>query len=128
MKPNYGPTVPFFTLKGAQITEIALDAESVIFVTNKGNFRIIHYPDCCENFVLDNIVGNLSDLFNGPITLAEEDNKEPSWSKINEYGSHTWSAYYLENAKGCFEFWFLGESNGYYSETAEFIKIDETKT
>ena len=37
-------------------------AEEICFSTDKGEYRIIHYQDCCESVYLNKIIGNLSDL------------------------------------------------------------------
>lgn len=67
------------------------------------------------------IIGCISNILNSPIILAEEDRpNDPDWYKEEYYDqNYTWTVFYLENLKERVEFWFLGESSGYYSEDVE---------
>ena len=63
-------------------------------------------------------------LIGSPITLAESDHAEPDFASEMKYNeSHTWTNFYLETAKGRLEIYCLGESNGYYCESVDFIKV-----
>ena len=44
----------------------------LIFENEKIQFMFYHQPDCCEYVEIDDIVGNLSDLENSPLLIAEE--------------------------------------------------------
>lgn len=115
----------FFELKGQIITKIKADSLDVLIETVSGNkYRIHHSQDCCESVDVKKTIGNVKDILNQEITLAEEDLKEPDWYKPKYADdSHTWTSFYLETAKGRFEIWILGESNGYYDESVSFEKI-----
>ncbi len=118
-------TPNFFELKGQIITKIEADSLDVLIETASGNkYRIHHSQDCCESVDVERTIGNVEDILNQEITLAEEDSKEPDWCK-KEYSDdyHTWTSFYLETTKGRFEIWILGESNGYYNESVSFEKI-----
>lgn len=72
----------FFELKGQIITKIKADSLDVLIETASGNkYRIHHSQDCCESVGVEKTIGNLEDILNQEITLAEEDSKEPDWYK-----------------------------------------------
>ena len=91
-------------------------------------FRLYHYQDCCEGVDLNEIIGDISDLIGSPITQAEEAsyNGEPGPDgEVPEYAdSYTWTFYRLATVKGYVTLRWLGESNGYYSESVDFERID----
>lgn len=133
--------VEFFELKGAKIKNIycenvtllkgydPLYVNEVTFDTDKGKFKIYHEQDCCESCYLYKVIGNPYCLQGYTVKLAESEfkNEHPEWYKEDSKyanNSFTWSCYYLENSRGNrVEFWFLGESNGYYCEVTDFIKL-----
>jgi hypothetical protein len=103
----------FSTLKGQTITKITSDFESVTFKTVGKTYKLEHFQDCCESVRLKNVIGDIKDILNVPITLAEEDNpSNPDWHLDHYDDSHTWSVFILEAAGKRVEFWFLRESNG----------------
>lgn len=83
------------------------------------SYKFFHWQDCCEDVSLDDICGDLSDLEDSPITQAEETTKESE----AEYGSETWTFYRFATAKGSVQVKWHGSSNGYYSESVDFIEI-----
>lgn len=105
----------FFELKGQILTSIAVSDEQVNITTNKGKYFIHHEQDCCESVYVDSHSGNAEDLFGHEITLAEED----SWQEDG-----TVTQYVLEAGGHRFEVRWLGQSNGYYSETTSFCKAE----
>jgi len=115
----------FSILKNQTITDISSDYESVTFKTVDKTYRLEHYQDCCESVRLENVIGDIKNILNVPITLAEEDNPgDPDWYSESYNDSHTWSVFILEAGGKRVEFWFLGESNGYYGESVDFVEIN----
>ena len=64
----------------------------------------------------------MQDIIGSPITEAGMDNSEPlaAAAKEDYDDSHTWTAFRLATATASVIIYWLGESNGYYSEDAEF--------
>jgi hypothetical protein len=89
-------------------------------------YKMYHENDCCESVTIEDIIGDLSDLINSPITMAEEQtsDKNPEGFKPEyEPDSFTWTFYKLATAKGYVTIRWYGVSNGYYSESVTFEKI-----
>jgi hypothetical protein len=121
----------FEDLFGKTLVHVAVinDDEEILFVTNEGDkFKLYHRQDCCEHVFVESIIGDLADLLNTPILLAEEATSldNPSDYKVEcEYPpeSQTWTFYKLRTIKGSVDIRWHGESNGYYSESVDFEKI-----
>jgi hypothetical protein len=108
---------PITELLGATAiaVEVNDDADELTFVLNSGaRITFFHEQDCCEDVAIVDICGDLSDLVGAPITLAEEAVKT---SEDDERGQ-TWT-FYRFAAKGHVTVRWLGESNGYYSESVD---------
>jgi hypothetical protein len=90
-----------------------------------------HSQDCCEGVYLEDVAGELHDLLNSPITLAEEvtnrnENPEGMDESFTSYAeSFTWTFYKLATVNGYVTLRWYGESNGYYSESVDFQLIAE---
>nr|WP_017154536.1 hypothetical protein [Bacillus bingmayongensis] len=80
-----------------------------------------HEQDCCESVGIEDIIGDLEDLIGSPITMAEEISQD---GPENDWGSSTWTFYKLATIKGYVTLRWLGESNGYYSESVSFVQVE----
>lgn len=141
------PHVEFNVLTGKTITEIAggeNGSERIEFNTSDGcSYAMFHSQDCCEHVILEDIIGDIEDLLDSPILLAEEvfsDEPDETMKAQREvekaeqekkygycYGpdSETWTFYKLSTIKGSVTFRWYGTSNGYYSERADFRDISD---
>ena len=98
--------------------------DELVFETVDGRtFKLLHYQDCCEDVVIDDIVGDLNDLVGSPILLAEESVSDSEYSD-EWYGSVTWTFYKFATIKGYVDVKWHGSSNGYYSESVDFAEVD----
>jgi hypothetical protein len=98
------------------------------FTTNSGKlFRMHHFQDCCETVRVEDIIGDLDDLIGGPILTAEKRTSDASGAPdVWEYG--TWTFYEFATIKGSVTIRWLGTSNGYYSESVDFVEVNGVKT
>lgn len=118
------------TLKGKTISKITggIGDEEIIFtISNDEAYKLFHNQDCCESVSVEDIAGDLNDIIGTPILEAEEvtSNENPEGWK-SEWGqdSFTWTFYKISTIKGSVTIRWYGASNGYYSETVEFIQCD----
>ncbi len=115
----------FESLKGRSLTKVtgAVGDDHMFFHCDDGRtFKLYHTQDCCETVKLEDICGDLSDLVGEVLTAEEVSNYEHD--KPDEYcESYTWTFYRIGTAKGLVTLRWLGESNGYYSESVEFGEV-----
>ena len=100
----------------------------VKFFTSDGDeYVMYHSQDCCEDVSINDICGDIKDILNTPILLAEEvtdcDMPEDVNSEDYYHDSYTWTFYKLSTIKGDITIRWYGGSNGYYSERVDFVKI-----
>lgn len=77
-------------------------------------FRFYHDQGCCESVSIEEIIGDLSDVENSPLLMAEE--VVSSQEEPENYESCTWTFYKFATVKGYVTVRWLGTSNGYYGE------------
>jgi hypothetical protein len=113
----------FEDLVGKTIVEISgaeEESEVIAFLCDDGSkYMMYHEQDCCESVVLNDICGDVNRLLNYPLTLAEVDSHH---SEV-DYDSQTWTFYHLATVKGYVCLRWFGESNGYYSEEVDFVRL-----
>ncbi len=114
----------FEVLKGKVITGIQRIGDLELhFKTDDGKtFMMYHRQDCCETVYIESIVGDLGDLLNSPVLMAEEVSQEGS---NGSFDSFTWTFYKLATIKGSVTIRWYGSSNGYYSESVSFVEVTE---
>jgi hypothetical protein len=102
--------------------EGVIGGDTMTFTTIEGKkYQMYHCQDCCERVVVEDICGELIDLIGSPITQAEESTNQDNPPEYHD--SFTWTFYRLATAKGQVVLRWLGESNGYYSESVDFKEI-----
>lgn len=117
--------VSFDILKDRTLTKITgkVGDDEMIFETDDGRkFKMYHSQDCCEHVRVEDIAGDLNDLIGSPILQAEESTNQDNPPEYHD--SFTWTFYKLATIKGSVTLRWLGESNGYYSESVYFAETN----
>lgn len=112
-------------LIGKTLTTITRKGDdSIDFVSGGDRWRMYYEPDCCASCTIEDVVGDLDDLVGSPIVMAEESANSDD-PKSQEYAdeSFTWTFYKLATVNGYVTIRWYGASNGYYSESASFVRI-----
>ena len=111
---------------GKKVLGIYYDEENFQILTDDGVYAFYHEQSCCENVWLTQVDGISDKIIGSRIVIAEVVTKtgEDGVIDTDKYNSVTWSFYKIGTNKGMIDFRFQGESNGYYSESVDLIKIE----
>lgn len=119
--------VPFSTLKGITLSKVeqiknprySYEHDSIIFQCENGlEYVMAHSSECCECVVIEDICGDLDNLVNSPILVAEE---RTNGDEETKQGKERWTFYEIATLKGSVTIRWYGESNGYYSVNVELF-------
>lgn len=111
----------FESMIGKTMADVVSTADTMVFTSTDGKkFTFYHSQDCCESVGIDDINGNLKDLVGEPILQAEQVSHEDPGKPAEYADSWTWTFYKFATVKGSVTVRWLGESNGYYSESVNF--------
>lgn len=114
--------VPFSVLIGKTIQKIDGLMDSLFFfVSEEESYKMYHAQDCCESVQIEDICGELDWLIGTPILQAEE-RTNSSDRRLGE--SFTWTFYEISTIKGSVTIRWYGCSNGYYSESVDFVRLN----
>lgn len=117
-------------LLGKTIIEIdGMESESeyIFFKCSDGTCYVMyHEQDCCEEVDIEDVCGDVNALLNTPVTMAECTTDSQVVDGICV--SCTYTFYKLATVKGYVTIRWYGESNGYYSEEVNFVKIGKEET
>jgi hypothetical protein len=99
-------------------------SDSVVFECEDGTeYTMYHDQDCCESVSISDVEGDALDLVGSPVVVAESVDSSDFPAPSGEYvESYTWTFYRIATSKGFVVIRWLGESNGYYSESVDFAK------
>ncbi len=115
----------FDDLLGQTLTKVENLFDEMVFTLENGEqYKLWHNQDCCEVVSIEDVSGDLNDLVGSPLTMAEEVNnvEEPPPDYADD--SYTWTFYKLATVKGYVTVRWFGSSNGYYSESVDFAKVE----
>jgi hypothetical protein len=110
-------------LEGMIFTGYEKDSDYLMFFTNDNRVVLFnHEQQCCESVYLADITGDLDDLIGSEILQASCETKDAS----DDDKSSTWTFYKFATRKGYVDLRWIGESNGYYSESVNctIIKLN----
>ena len=101
------------------------EGDCVRFECSDGTtYEMYHEQDCCESVWIEDVCGNVEDLLYKPILLAEDISNMCDKEALDKYDySYTWTWYKLATLKGYVTIRWYGTSNGYYSESVDFIRV-----
>lgn len=106
------------TMKAVTVNEAR---DEMIFEAEDGRGWVFyHAGDCCESVGIEDVIGDLSDLVGSPLVMADESTNQDNPPEHAD--SWTWTFYKFATAKGYVTVRWLGESNGYYSESVDFAR------
>jgi hypothetical protein len=125
--PYYSPYVNISELCGKTLKRIYVSDDEILFYTaDREIYKMFHDQDCCEQVYIEDIVGDINDLIGYPILIAEEScsSENPDGVQKKYQDSFTWTFYKFATIKGYVDIRWYGESNGYYSESVDFVKMN----
>jgi len=95
------------------------DSDDLTINTDCGALRFYHIDDCCEFVTIEDFEQD-GDLIGARILSIELCESEAKSARPPKYAeSYTWTFYRINTNKGGLFLRFLGESNGYYSESVD---------
>ena len=114
---QYGNSINIKQIEDMTITAVVYDEEeeSLLIHLNTHVLEMIHHQDCCETVYLADVVGSFEDLIGYPLLEVSES----VVSTPTECESATASYYNFKTVKASVQLRWIGESNGYYSETVD---------
>jgi hypothetical protein len=109
-------------LVGKTLTRVQISEDEIIFVTVDGEtFKMYHDQNCCEGVQVEEVIGDVADLLNTPIVVAEERSQDAEADEVADCG--VWTFYEIRTIQGSVTIRWLGESNGYYSMDVDFVEL-----
>jgi hypothetical protein len=95
------------------------------FETSCGkHYKFYHERNCCECVGIEDICGELSDLIESPLIMAEEATSSIDTEDSDYCGeSQLWTFYKFATLKGYVTVRWRGSSNGYYSMSVDFMEV-----
>lgn len=114
------------------------DSDAARFYCEDGSqWAMYHCQDCCESVDIDDVVGDPADLLGKVLSAREEVSSgagqvvssgfedEPEEDRLYQDATFTWTFYVIQTDKGAVTIKWYGSSNGYYSESVDFVRAYE---
>ena len=113
-------------LLGKTLAHIDVDRKIITFFCDDGSiYKMLHYQDCCESVYVEDICGNVDNLIGKPLTMAEDiSNMCDKGPEDRGDESYTWTWYKFATIRGYVTIRWYGTSNGYYSESVDFARLE----
>lgn len=121
--------VAFETLIDKTLENVDVSEDEIFFHTSECEvYKMLHWQDSCETVTIEDIAGDISWLIGEPILKAEERTSNSFKPLPEKYvASQTWTFYEIATIKGSVTIRWYGWSNGYYSESVSFVKMNLDK-
>ena len=117
---DYDSSAKIADMVGKVFTSVTETGDTMVFENATDRYVFFHWQDCCESVGINDVVGDLSDLVGEPLLIADEVSGEtPVDFNERDHESVTWTFYKFATRKGYVDVRWLGESNGYYSESVD---------
>ncbi len=97
--------------------------EAILTAIDGRKWSLWYEQDCCAYCRIEQIDGDVKDLIGSPLLMSEEISNEGAFVPDNAE-SYTWTFYKFATIKGYVTVRWLGESNGYYSESVSFGRVN----
>lgn len=131
----YGYDAKVSDLIGKAITRIdgmEVGSERIEFDCSDGSkYQMVYHHDCCASCSVEDVCGDVADLIGSPIVRAElpssldKFDEAAEAKRVESYSdSYTWTFVILGTAKGTVTLRWYGSSNGYYSESPTFERVE----
>lgn len=99
-------------------------AEVTLNLKSGKQIAFYHHQDCCESVRLYDFETDTSD-FSGALITSAEETRNDAGDEVGKWGTGTWTFYKIETSKGGIWMRWLGESNGYYSESVDVVWVNK---
>lgn len=119
--------IDFVYSKISENDEMESLTELILYTLDNKKYRMFHEQDCCERVRLEDINGDLGDLLNVPLLMAEEVSSRETPKDVDfcsYMNVYLWTFYKFATIHGSVTLRWMSVSNGYYSEKVE---IDESE-
>ena len=113
-------------LEGKTLKDIKVKRnEEIIFTVDDGTkYKMFHDQCCCEHVYIEDICGDIKNLIGSPIVMAEEVSNY-DMGKLDKWDdSYTWTFYKFATVNGYVTIRWYRTSNGWYSESVDFIELE----
>ena len=114
-------------LDGLTVDYIDISDDTLLITTKCGRkFEFYHCQDCCENVWIYDSVGDLKTLEGKKlvsVTMEVDDIPEDVDYEKCDYGTETWTNIIFKTTDETVISRWIGESNGYYSESVDFKEL-----
>jgi len=107
-------------LELVEVTGGQVGDDEIVFKFKDGeSVALFHSQECCECVSIEDIDGDIQDLVGGIVVEFEEVSSDYDEQPSEYSDSYTWTFYKIATTKGFVNVRWLGESNGYYSESVD---------
>ena len=116
--------IEFYSFLIGKSFQFSQDENGEELILENEYYRIVftHDQDCCESVFIEDVIGELSDLNDSPLLMAECVKSHDASGYESQ--THTWYKFATINGYVTIRFW--GGSNGYYSESVDVYVTDKS--